>query len=242
MTQAHHVLDDSDDSNDGDLRVIGTLPTAGDGALKTYTFIAAPLSTRVDPEAHASQGHRQYPHRRIPYDFEVRAYDSQGEPQPIVVSMVRVVKIDGTRSPPPSSAPAPASPSPALPLESAIPNDETTSVVITVAVVGTVALVAAVAASAKLARMRKSRRATIAVVARPTLTATDAQATAGLNSPSPRSQSRRLRPAQVGAHTCSLDQSELNLGGTWKLDCVNMERGSRYLCKAKKILKMHLSI
>jgi hypothetical protein len=46
-------------------------------------------------------------------------------------------------------------------------------------------------------RRQKSRRATIAVVARPAPTATDANATAGLNSPSRRSHSRRTQPAEA---------------------------------------------
>ena len=41
------------------------------GKLKTYTFVAAPLSVRLHPEAHSAQGHKFYPYAPNPYDFEV---------------------------------------------------------------------------------------------------------------------------------------------------------------------------
>jgi len=75
--------------------VVGeVVPTSGDQALKTATFVASPLEVRG---ASARQ--------LFDYDFEIRAHDSAGAPQPLVLSMARVIK---TAAALPSSTMAPS--------------------------------------------------------------------------------------------------------------------------------------
>jgi len=61
--------------------VSSSLSLAGDNTLKTFTFRLHNLT--LAPEGSA-EGHG--------FDFEVRGFDSAGAPQPIIVSMVRLIK------------------------------------------------------------------------------------------------------------------------------------------------------
>ena len=64
--------------NDDSPLILGTASTTGDGQLKTFTFAFTGLQVeRASPS---------------PFDFEVRARTATGDPQPLVLSMVRVIK------------------------------------------------------------------------------------------------------------------------------------------------------
>jgi hypothetical protein len=170
VTQAHVS---SSTSGGSALNSLGSQSTVGDGALKTFTFAAAPLLYRTNEEAHAAHGHRQYPHHSQPFDFEVRAVDSNGTPQPLVLAMVRVVKTNSSTAlvvtSPPSS---PSSSSPASPLSSppgsppsrngsASPGSDegVTGQTLAYALGGAAAVLVALAAlTAGLLRVRRRRR------------------------------------------------------------------------------------
>ena len=62
-------------------RQLDSLPTIGDGDLKTLTFVASKLDLRPAVDT------------AYPFDFEVRAVDRSGAMLPLVVSMVRVIKL-----------------------------------------------------------------------------------------------------------------------------------------------------
>ena len=64
VTQAHHTYLGADDEPP---RSLGSQPTLGDGQLKTYTFVAAPLDRRRDASHHSSHGHAAYPHVSNPF-------------------------------------------------------------------------------------------------------------------------------------------------------------------------------
>jgi len=72
--------------------VVGELSTTGDGKLRTHTFAFASLPVRASDSSAA-------------FDVELRATDAAGDPQPLVVSMVRVVKVPLDSPPPPPLPP-----------------------------------------------------------------------------------------------------------------------------------------
>jgi hypothetical protein len=74
LTQAHTAAVGGAPTPIGD-----PILTVGDGQLKTLTFVTSQLPVRPLGSASA-------------FDFEVRAFDATGLPQPLVVSMVRVIK------------------------------------------------------------------------------------------------------------------------------------------------------
>ena len=92
MWAAPASSDEEEDGDDGsnERRMIPQLgdevPTVGDGALKTLTFVAEALATRnADTQCAACS-----------FDFEVRATNLDGNASvPLVVSLVRVIKIGG---------------------------------------------------------------------------------------------------------------------------------------------------
>ena len=103
VTQAHQPS-----AADGAPRLVGEHTTSGGTALRTFTVAFSSLPVREDGSP-------------LPFDLEVRATDVAGSAQPLVLSMIRIIKrpLDTPPAPPaspPAPPPSPTTPPPAPPL------------------------------------------------------------------------------------------------------------------------------